>query len=262
MNFIIRKFTIVSLGALLIALSLPLVSFANAALAGRNSVAVRGKVQTVWFYPATGAKLNRKVLFVAGDGGWRGWAITVAQQMAGWGYDVYGLDTRNYLSSFTGDVPLKEPEVMCDFKQIAEWMIDRPGERVTLVGWSEGAGLGALAVAAEANKKVFTGLITFGLGDENILGWRWSDALSYLTKATPNEPTFKVANYMAQIAPLPLLMIQSSQDEYTPLDEAKRLFAAAREPKRFALIQAQNHKFSGAQEEFNCALREGLQWMK
>jgi fermentation-respiration switch protein FrsA (DUF1100 family) len=67
---------------------------------------------------------------------------------------------------------------------------------------------------------------------------------------------------MARIAPLPLLMIQSSHDEYTPLDEAKRLFAAAREPKRFELIEAQNHKFSGNQEEFDRALREGLQWMK
>ena len=262
MNLLIRKITMMSLGALMVTCSLPLVSFANAASPGRNSVAVRGKAQTIWFYPATGAKLDRKVLFIAGDGGWRGWAITVAQQMAAWGYDVYGLDTRNYLSSFTGGAPLKEAEVMNDFKQIAEWMADKPGERVTLVGWSEGAGLGVLAVAADANKKTFTGLITFGLGDENILGWNWRDTLTYLTKTTPNEPTFKAANYMARIAPLPLLMIQSSRDEYTPLDEAKRLFAAAREPKKFAIIEAQNHKFSGNQEEFNRALREGLQWMK
>ncbi len=87
MNLLIRKITMMSLGALMVTCSLPLVSFANAASPGRNSVAVRGKAQTIWFYPATGAKLDRKVLFIAGDGGWRGWAITVAQQMAAWGYD-------------------------------------------------------------------------------------------------------------------------------------------------------------------------------
>jgi len=262
MNLLIRKIIRMGFVALMVTPSLPRFSFVNTASPGKNTITVRGKAQTIWFYPATGAKLNRKALFIAGDGGWRGWAITVAQQMASWGYDVYGLDTRNYLASFTGAAPLKEGDVMNDFKQIAEWMTNGSGERVTLVGWSEGAGLGVLAVAAEASKKTFTGLITFGLGDENILGWSWRDTLTYLTKTMPNEPTFKAENYMARIAPLPLLMIQSNHDEYTPFDEAKRLFAAAREPKKFELIEAQNHKFSGNMEEFDRALREGLEWIK
>jgi hypothetical protein len=83
----VRKFSLAPLGALGLALSLSASSFAQAT--GKNVVTVRGQKQEIYYYPATGAKLNHKVLFAPGDGGWRGWAITIAQQMAGWGYDVF-----------------------------------------------------------------------------------------------------------------------------------------------------------------------------
>jgi hypothetical protein len=69
-------------------------------------------------------------------------------------------------------------------------------------------------------------------------------------------------NYMAKIAPLPIWVIQSSGDVDTPLEEAKSLFNSAHEPKRFALVQAQNHRFDGNQPEFFRQLREALQWIK
>ena len=39
--------------------------------------------------------------------------------MTSWGYDVYGLDTKTYLTSFTGKTTLKETEVAADFHQLA-----------------------------------------------------------------------------------------------------------------------------------------------
>ncbi len=257
MNLSIRK---LSGGALALLMALSVASFAQTA--GKHAVAIRGQQQAVYYYPATGVRLNRKVLFAPGDGGWRGWAITLAQQMAGWGYDVYGLDTKTYLSGFTGGAGIKESEVMSDFRQLAEWMTNGGNERVALVGWSEGAGLGVLAAAGAENKRRFNGLVTFGLRDENVLGWNWKDNLTYVTKAKPNEPTFRASAYMAKIAPLPYLMIQSSKDEFVPFDEAKRLATAAREPKRVTVIQANNHRFDGNTNEFYRTLREGLQWMK
>ncbi len=59
----------------------------------------------------------------------------------------------------------------------------------------------------------------------------------------------------------PLLMIQSRQDEYVTVEAAQRLFAAAREPKRFVVIEARNHRFEENYEEFLRALRAGLQWI-
>jgi dienelactone hydrolase len=237
------------------------VIFGQTASPGKNTVTIRGQKQEIHYYPATGTRLNRKVLFAPGVGGWRGWAITVAQTMASWGYDVYGLDTKTYLDSFTGKTTLKETDVMNDFRQIAEWMTNRSGERVALVGWSEGAALGVLGAAGDGGKKDFTGLITFGLGDENVIGWHWLDNLVDLAGKTPKEATFRAADYMAKVTPLPLFLIQSGQDEYTPLGEAKRLFALAREPKRFVLVPARDHRFDDNEEEFFRQLHEGLQWI-
>ncbi len=251
---------LISFGVLALTAALSVSSFGQAP--GRNLVTVRGQNQEIYYYPATGTKLNRKVLFVTGDGGWRGWAITIAQQMASWGYDVYGLDTRTYLTGFTGGEGIKESDVMSDFRQIARWMTQGTNQRVTLIGWSEGAGLGVLAAACPDNKQTFNGLITLGLGDENVLGWSWKDNLSYITRFKPNEPTFHASSYIARITPLPYLMILSSKDEFVSFDEAKMLATAAREPKQVAVIQANNHRFDGNTAELYHRLREGLQWMK
>ena len=256
----VPKSSLMSIGALTLAMAFSASSLAQTP--GKNVVTVRGQKQEIYYYPATGEKLNRKVLFASGDGGWRGWAITIARQMASWGYDVYGLDTKTYLSGFTGGAGIKETDVMSDFSQIAQWVTNGGDERVTLIGWSEGAGLGVLAAASLENKPTFNGLITLGLGDENVLGWRWIDNLTYVTKSRPNEPVFLASAYMLKIAPLPYVMIQSSKDEYVPLDEAKRLGAAAKEPKRISVIQANNHSFDGNTDEFYRTLREGLEWMK
>lgn len=229
---------------------------------GKNLVAIRGQKLEVYYYPATGQRLNRKVLFAPGDGGWRGWAITIAQQMATWGYDVYGLDTKTYLESFTGKTTLTENDVMSDFRNLTLWMTGNSSERVTLIGWSEGAGLSVLAAANPENKRFFNGLITFGLGDENVLGWSWKDNITYITKLKPDQPFFYASRFMSRIAPIPYLMIQSSNDEYVPFDEAKNLATLAKEPKRVVVIKANNHRFDGNQDEFYRTLREGLQWMK
>src|SRR5207247_604454 len=211
---------------------------------GRNSVWLRGQAQDVYFYPAQNAA-HRPVLFVPGDGGWRGFAIDLAQVMAQAGYDVYGLDTKRYLESFTGKRALQETDVMNDFREIAMWIAQGQDARVSLVGWSEGAGLCLLGAASPEGKSLFSGLITLGLPEQNILGWRLADYLSWITKKTPNEPVFNSIDYISRVTPLRFWMLQSTRDEYVPLDKSREMFAAAAEPKRFSAIEARNHRFEG-----------------
>ena len=45
------------------------------------------------------------------------------------------------------------------------------------------------------------------------------------------------------------------------LDEARKLFDTAQEPKRFELVQAENHRFDGNHEAFFDKLRDGLHWV-
>lgn len=225
---------------------------------GKNSIAVRGVAQDVYFYSGGAGSAGRPcVLFAPGDGGWRGFAVTLAETVASWGYDVYGLDTKEYLERFTGRTTLSENDVMNDIRVIAD--VVRGGRRVALIGWSEGAGLMTLAAAAPS-KATYTGLITMGLGDRNVLGWRFVDNITYVTKKPPNEPSFSAMAYMSKVSPLPLAMVHSTQDEYVEKDEAQRLFNAAAEPRRFTLIEAQNHRFDGARPEFFQRLKEALEW--
>jgi len=242
------------------ALAVATIVSAHTAPAQETTIVLRGHTQELHRHPPTGTPLNRKVLFVPGVGGWRGWAVTIAETMASWGYDVEGLDTKVYLDGFTGSGELSVADVMSDFAELARSMTNRSGERVAIVGWSEGAGLGVLGVAGDRNKNLFTGLVAFGLGDENAITWHWADNLTSLIKK-PKEATFEASSYMARIAPLPFFMIQSSHDQYTPLDEAKRLFALAGEPKRFALVEGRDHRFDGHQDEFFRTLRDALQWI-
>jgi hypothetical protein len=40
------------------------------------------------------------------------------------------------------------------------------------------------------------------------------------------------------------------------------LFASAKNPKKYVLIKASNHRFSGAREEFYAALGGAVSWMR
>ena len=86
---------------------------------GKNVVMLRGQAQEVHYYPAAGRK-SGVLLFLPGDGGWRGFAIDIANGASSFGYDVFGWDTRSYLAGFTPGKPtLTEAQVMADFRAMA-----------------------------------------------------------------------------------------------------------------------------------------------
>jgi dienelactone hydrolase len=229
---------------------------------GENEVTIRGQRQKIYFYPAKGKGEHRKILFAPGDGGWRGFAVTITEELAKAGYDVYCIDTRRYLQSFTGRTVLSTADIASDFNQTARWIEQGAQERLLLVGWSEGAGLGLAATANAANKTIFGGLAAIGTPEYNILAWHWTDVGAEVTRKLPHEPTFKSADFMAKVSPLPLFVIASTSNQYITPEATRALFSAAREPKRLVVINARDHKYSGNTEGFFRALREGLNWIQ
>jgi alpha-beta hydrolase superfamily lysophospholipase len=229
---------------------------------GKNQIWLRGQMQEVYYFPASGSSACGQVMFFPGDGGFRGFAVTIAKTMAEWGYDVYGVDTKRYLSSYTAAGGLREAQVSADISELARELGGSPGRHFILLGWSEGAGLALLGAAADSGKSNFDGLITMGLPETIFLAWRWEDALTYVTKQKPKEPSVSSAEYLGKVTPLPLMMIQSTHDEYVSLEAAQRLFQAAREPRRFCPVAGSDHRFSGNQQQFFRVLQEGLQWVR
>jgi pimeloyl-ACP methyl ester carboxylesterase len=236
-------------------------SFAENVKPGKNRVDVRGQSQDIYFFPANGGASRGKVLFAPGDGGWRGFAIDIAKQLQNGGYDVYGLDTRRYLQSFAGNGGLKTSDIPRDFGLIAQWIRQDSSHPLLLAGWSEGAGLALAAAADSRNKGVFAGLVVIGMAEKNLLAWHWSDTWAEIAKTVPNEPTFPSAQFVSQVAPLPLFVIASSNDEYSTVPATRALFAQARDPKKLVVVDAKDHKYGGNTDTFFRTLKEALIWI-
>jgi dienelactone hydrolase len=235
---------------------------ADAPSPGRNTVVVRGQEQEIWYYPAQTSNRNSpRVLFLPGDGGWRGFAIDMAKALAAAGYHVYGWDIKKYLTGFTARTGLRESNIADDTDQIARWISQGSGEKVVLAGWSQGAAMAVLAAASPAHRSAYAGVIALGLPDSGVLGWRWRDDLTYVTKRDPDEPTFSTLPYLRQLSPLPIALIYSSDDEYISAEAMNRLIASAGEPKRCIHVEAKGHRYDGARVELFRQMGEAVQWM-
>src|SRR5262249_22262977 len=133
---------------------------------------------------------------------------------------------------------------------------------VFVYGWSLGAGF-AVAVGSESSRKEnWAGIISIGLPKQNQLVSGVAGNYVNLKVGNNTALGFRSEDVMASIAPLPLLMIQSTSDTASPPHVGRDLFAAARDPKQYILINASNHRFSGAREEFYSALANAVPWMR
>ncbi len=231
---------------------------------GKNALVLRGAQQDIYFFPAVGGERpgTKKILFLPGDGGMGGLADEIPEKMAEAGYDVYALDTKRYLQGFTTESGvLTEPEVIDDLSEIGRWTDPRWGERITLVGWSEGAGLVVLAASAPNRAKLYNGIVILGLSDQAELGWRAADDITYITGGDPDEPTFDVRKYLPQVAPLPLAFVHSTGDQFVSGQTAQSQFELIKEPKRYFSVDADNHAFAGNTEGLFETLGECLDWV-
>jgi alpha-beta hydrolase superfamily lysophospholipase len=245
---------------ILVAVGLQAVCSSAARAQATEPFAIRGRTLSL---RVLGPSTGDPVIVASGDGGWIRLGPDVADTLARVGYRVVGLDSREYLSTFTrGSTRLSEADVPRDFSALVAFAARGHVQKPILIGVSEGAGLCVLAAADPGTRSAIRGVVVLGLPDVNELGWRWQDALIYLTKGVPDEPTFSVARIIDRLAPLPLAAIHSTHDEFAPVPAVNRLMDRARDPKRLWIIPASNHRFSGSEEEFRRRLLEAVAWVK
>ncbi|HEU0138313.1 MAG TPA: alpha/beta fold hydrolase [Bryobacteraceae bacterium] len=202
------------------------------------------------------------VLFIPGDGGWRGMAVKMAQNIAGWGYDVYGLDTKRYLEAFNRrPEKLTADQMSADLAEFAR----RPGggrSSVIIVGWSQGACMAVLAAARKETKPYIKGIVTLGLPEYGVLGWNWKDTLSMAAGRPPEEPRFYVKDYLPHINPIPLFAIYGTNDDYTPPANERQMLSMVGRPMQLRLIEGANHRFDGHLDALFETLAEALRWVQ
>jgi fermentation-respiration switch protein FrsA (DUF1100 family) len=230
-----------------------------AAAQSTGALSIRGHPQSLRIY---GARGGQPVIVSSGDGGWIHLGPHVAELLAAKGYFVVGFDAKAYLESFTsGRVTVRAEDEPGDYKVLADFASAGSRLRPILVGVSEGAGLSVLAATDPATRSAIAGVVGLGLPDINELGWRWKDALIYVTHGIPKEPTFSAATLVSKVAPAPLAAIHSTRDEFVPLSEVQRVLSAAREPKKLWIVNAGDHRFSDNLAEFDRRLIEALGWV-
>jgi alpha-beta hydrolase superfamily lysophospholipase len=226
-----------------------------------SPLVIRGREQPLHLYGEPG---RPAVVLLSGDGGWIHVAPRVAEHLASSGYFVVGIDARAYLESFTrASGALRVEDVRQDIAAMVALASSRgaPGARPVLAGVSEGAGLALIGAGSSAVRPAVGGVLAIGLPSQIELGWRWRDAIIYFTHATPNEPLVPTSGVIGAASPVPVAVIHSLHDEYTPLTEAESLIARAGEPKKLWTISAADHRFSDKLDELDARVGDAMAWL-
>jgi len=232
-----------------------------------RNVVVRGHGFIVHFYRPRGEKPATPAIYACGDGGWRGLAPRTAQQLAHLGFAVAGIDSKVYLREFSSaQNPLSIKQLAHDYADVAvglrRYAKVESATPVYVYGWSLGAGFAIAVGSDEQTRANWAGIVSIGLPKQNQLV---SGVRGNHTNLN-NEQTalfgFRSEDVLPRIAPVPLVMIQSTSDTASPQKVGNALFATARNPKKYVLIKASNHRFSGAREEFYAALENAVTWMR
>jgi dienelactone hydrolase len=231
-----------------------------------RQVAVRGRQFTVHFYRprVTGAAVP--AIYACGDGGWRGLAPRTAEQLAHVGFAVAGIDSKVYLRELSSvKNPLTIKTLAGDYAEIARALRDYaqvgPASPVFVYGWSLGAGFAVAVGSDSSTRNNWAGVVAIGLPAQNQLVSGLGANHADLKDAGNSRYGFRTSDVMPELAPVPLVLIESTSDTASPQKVGKALFAAARDPKQFVLIKAENHRFSGARDEFYAALGNARTWI-
>ena len=232
-----------------------------------RDVSIRRQQFKVHFYRPQGDKPALPAIYACGDGGWRGLAPRTAEQLAHMGFAVAGIDSKVYLREFSSATnPLRIEQLARDYSDVARALrayakVDSASP-VYVYGWSLGAGF-AIAVGSDAQTRAnWAGIISIGLPKQNQLVSGLGANHANLNNKANALYGFRSEDVLGRIAPVPLVMIQSTSDTASPQKVGTALFATARDPKKYVLIKASNHRFSGAREEFYTALGDAVTWMR
>jgi hypothetical protein len=230
----------------------------------RMDFKLRGKMLTVSVYRSAQPQPLGTIFMGSGDVGWVGLAVDMSEYLSDRGYNVIGINVRQYLGAFTaGKVTLTTAEPPGDYRELREFLVSKKliVAPVYVSGVSEGAALAVLAGAGAQNRDWVNGVMTMGLPPTAELGWRWSDFTSWITKKDSDEPMFMPKEFVPSIGPIPLCMLQSTKDEYVTEADYRLFDRVARDPKKLVLIDASNHRFTDRRKELQQAVLGCLAWM-
>ncbi len=203
-----------------------------------------GQTLCGWFFPAVGAA-HGTVVHCHGNAGNMSGHFELVRWLPEAGWNLLCFDYRGF--GYSTGRPRRRG-IVDDVHAAVEYVCERPdvdADSVALVGQSLG---GAVSIVAVAEGAPVCGLVTDGAFDSYQGATRWLLSESWLTwgAARPAarwliSPGLDPIDYVAQIAPTPLLIIQGTEDHLIDWHTAERLYEAARQPKDLMIVEGAGH---------------------
>ncbi len=205
------------------------------------------------------------VLFATGDGGWRGKDKQAFERMTAWGYPLAGFSAPSYLRQLVRHVHETTPrDIAHDYIRLirlAKARLGIPeGTPTVLVGVSRGAGLAVAAAGEPELQPTLAGVVAVALTREEEYVHRLKRP-KHQPKADPELVMLDNYDYLPRLRNLPLSIIQSTNDEYLPAEEARRLLGPDSALRELHPIAARNHSFADAREPLYRQLQASLAWV-
>jgi pimeloyl-ACP methyl ester carboxylesterase len=189
------------------------------------------------------------IVYATGDAGWKRGDRQTYKELKSWGYPVAGFGSPDYLKHLgPGVKTITAVELARDYTAMIEFAEAELGMSartpVILVGVSRGAGLSVAVAAQESVRDRLRGVVAIGLTKEE----------EYLDMDD-------LYGQLPALGPLPLAVVQSTQDNYLPATQARQLFGADNDHRVLRAISARNHNFSDARTAMYDAIRASLAWI-
>jgi hypothetical protein len=195
------------------------------------------------------------LLYATGDGGWRGKDVETYRRMIRWGYPVAGFSAPSYLKhlGFVSDTTTPG-RLARDYQRLIEFAkatLSLPtGTRTILVGMSRGAGLAVVAAGRPELNAELAGVLAVALTkeEEYVRQYRVKFGKSPSDMPRREVVEFQTYEHLDRLQSLPLVVIQSTGDNYLPADAARGLFGPNTALRRLFAIQSRDHSFTDARE--------------
>jgi len=209
---------------------------------GANGVRVHG-----WFLRAIGRPASATVLYCHGNGGNLSNVAWVAQDLAKRGFDTMIFDYRGYGRS-EGRLT-DEWGLYADADAVYDHLVRErgaPAEKLVLYGQSLGS---TVAIDVASRRACGALIVESGLSsasDMGVVSFPWLPRLLHFLAKNRFESARKLAGVKC-----PVMVTHGTSDPVIPVDQGRRLYEMARDPKRLVIVEGGDHfLFGSAGEKF------------
>jgi hypothetical protein len=208
------------------------------------------------------------LFYATGDGGWRGKDVETYRRLIRWGYPVAGFSAPSYLSHLGFVSGTTTPVRLArDYQRLIEFakqVLNLPAStRTVLVGVSRGAGLAVVAAGGRELNVELAGVLAVALTreEEYVRHYQVKPGRTPSDMPTRELVGFQTYEYLDRLRALPLVVIQSTGDNYLPAASARALFGPDTDLRRLVSIEARDHSFDGARDALYARMADALTWM-